>query len=148
MSLLSTSYKILFNILLSRLSPYAYNIIGNHQCRFRHNRSTIEHIFCVHQILGKKNSSTMKQCISYSQTSRKPLIQLGGKYCTIPLFWLSTIMTQYLTPSTVKFGDPSVITLIILSHRNIHHLEAADFSQKCSLVMPFITSLKRNSIMA
>jgi hypothetical protein len=34
-SLLSTSYKILSNILLSRLSPYIDVIIGDHQCGFR-----------------------------------------------------------------------------------------------------------------
>jgi hypothetical protein len=39
-SLLSTTYKILSNILLSRLTPYAEEIIGDHQCRFRRNRST------------------------------------------------------------------------------------------------------------
>jgi hypothetical protein len=33
-SLLSTSYKILSNNLLSRLSPYIVEIIGNHQCGF------------------------------------------------------------------------------------------------------------------
>ncbi|PNF40966.1 hypothetical protein B7P43_G08814, partial [Cryptotermes secundus] len=34
-SLLSTSYKIVSNILLSRLSPYTDEIIGDHQCGFR-----------------------------------------------------------------------------------------------------------------
>jgi hypothetical protein len=33
-SLLSTSYKILTNIPLSRLTPYADEIIGDHQCGF------------------------------------------------------------------------------------------------------------------
>jgi hypothetical protein len=33
-SLLSTAYKILSNILLSRLTPYAEEIIGDHQCGF------------------------------------------------------------------------------------------------------------------
>jgi sorting nexin-29 len=33
-SLLSTSYKILSNILLSRLSPYIYESIGDHQNGF------------------------------------------------------------------------------------------------------------------
>jgi hypothetical protein len=33
-SLLTTSYRILLNILLSRLSPYIDQIIGNHQCGF------------------------------------------------------------------------------------------------------------------
>jgi hypothetical protein len=39
---LSTSYKILSNILLSRLIPYADEIFGDHQCGFRHYRSTTE----------------------------------------------------------------------------------------------------------
>ena len=39
-SLLSTTYKILSNILLSRSTSYAEEIIGNHQCGFRRNRST------------------------------------------------------------------------------------------------------------
>jgi len=33
-SLLPTTYKILSNILLSRLTPYAEEIIGDHQCEF------------------------------------------------------------------------------------------------------------------
>ena len=53
-SLLPTTYKILSNILLSRLLPYAKEIIGDHQCGFRRNRSTIDHIFCIRQILEKK----------------------------------------------------------------------------------------------
>jgi hypothetical protein len=53
-SLLSTSYKILSNILLSRLSPYIDEIIGGHQCGFRRNTSTTDQIFCIRQILEKK----------------------------------------------------------------------------------------------
>jgi hypothetical protein len=53
-SLLSTSYKNLLNILLSRLVPYINEIIGDHQCGFRSNRSTTDWIFCIHQILEKK----------------------------------------------------------------------------------------------
>jgi hypothetical protein len=50
-SLLSTSYKILSNILLSRLIPHADEIIGYHQCGFRRNRSTTDQIFYIRQIL-------------------------------------------------------------------------------------------------
>jgi sorting nexin-29 len=53
-SLLSTSYKIISNILLSRLTPYVDEIIGDHHCEFRRNRSATDQIFCIHQILGKK----------------------------------------------------------------------------------------------
>ena len=63
-SRLPTMYKTLSNVLLSRLTPYAEEIIGDHRCGFRHNRSTTDHIFCICQILGK-NGNTMKQCISF-----------------------------------------------------------------------------------
>jgi hypothetical protein len=53
-SLLSTSYKMLSNILLSRLSPYIDEVIGDHECRFRRNKSTTDQIFCIRQILQKK----------------------------------------------------------------------------------------------
>jgi hypothetical protein len=53
-SLLSTSYKILSNILLARLTPYADEIIGNHQCGFQGNRLTTDVIFYSQQILEKK----------------------------------------------------------------------------------------------
>jgi len=49
-----TTYKILSNILLSRLIPYAEEVIGDHQCGFRRNRSTTDHILCIRQILEKK----------------------------------------------------------------------------------------------
>ena len=41
-SLLPTTYKILSNILLSRLIPYTEEVIGDHQCGFRRNRSTTD----------------------------------------------------------------------------------------------------------
>jgi hypothetical protein len=62
-SLLPTTYKSLSNILLSRLIPYAEEVIGDHQCGFRRNRSNTDHMFCTRQI-QEKNGNTMKQCIS------------------------------------------------------------------------------------
>jgi hypothetical protein len=50
-SLLQTSYKMLSNILLSRLSPYIYEIIGDHQCGFRHNRSTTDQTIILPVVL-------------------------------------------------------------------------------------------------
>jgi sorting nexin-29 len=52
--LLPASYKILSNILLSRLIPYAEEIIVDHQCGFRHNRSTTGQSFYNCQILKRK----------------------------------------------------------------------------------------------
>ena len=53
-SVLPTTYKILSNILLSKLTPYAEEIIGDHQYGFRRNRSTTDHVFCIRQIIEKK----------------------------------------------------------------------------------------------
>jgi hypothetical protein len=64
-SLLSTSYKIVSYIFVSQLSPYIDEIIWDHHCGFRCNRSTTDQIFCIHQIL-EKSGSTMRQYISYS----------------------------------------------------------------------------------
>jgi hypothetical protein len=53
-SLLSAAYKILSNILLARLTPYVNEITGDYQCGFHRNRSTIDQIFYIRQILEKK----------------------------------------------------------------------------------------------
>jgi hypothetical protein len=53
-SLLSIVYKILSNILLTRLTPYVNEIIGDHQCGFHRKRSTMNQIFYIRQILEKK----------------------------------------------------------------------------------------------
>jgi hypothetical protein len=52
-SLLSTSATILSSNLVSRLIPYVDEIIGDHQFRFQHNRSSTDHISYIHQILEK-----------------------------------------------------------------------------------------------
>jgi hypothetical protein len=60
-SLLSTSYNILSNILLSRLIPYADEIFAEHQCGFGYNRSTTDQMFCT----GDKVGGIVVQYISY-----------------------------------------------------------------------------------
>ena len=71
-SLLSTTYKILSNILLSRLTPHAEEIIGYHQCGFRRNRSTSVHKFCFCQIFEKKWDDAQKRHTLKKNT--KPLV--------------------------------------------------------------------------
>jgi len=93
LSLLPTTYKISSNILLSRLNSYAEEIIGNHQCGIHCNRSTTDHIFCVHQILEKKweyNEAVHQLFIDF----KTAMIQLGRRSCIIfslslvsPLNW-------------------------------------------------------------
>ena len=82
-SLLPTTYKILFNILLSRLTPYAQEIIGDHQCGFQRSRSTTDHIFCICQGLEKKweyNEAVLQLFIdfkkAYDSVRRKVLYNI------------------------------------------------------------------------
>jgi hypothetical protein len=58
---------MLWNILLSRINPYIDVIIGDHQCRFRRNRSTTDHNFCILQILEKncEYNETVPQLFIY-----------------------------------------------------------------------------------
>jgi hypothetical protein len=81
-SRLSTAYKILSIIILAKLTPYVNEIIGDHQCGFRRNRSTTDQIFYIRQIL-EKNGSIMGRCISYLLTLRKPMTQLREKFFKI-----------------------------------------------------------------
>jgi hypothetical protein len=49
-----TSLLISSNILLSRLSQFTDETVGDNQCGFRHNRLTTDQIFCISQILEEK----------------------------------------------------------------------------------------------
>jgi hypothetical protein len=66
-SLLPTTCKILSNILLSKLTPFAEAIIGDHQCGCRRNRSTTDHIFYNRQTLGGKKGNKMKLFIDFKK---------------------------------------------------------------------------------
>jgi hypothetical protein len=66
-SLLSTSYKIVSNILLSRLIPYADERLISFSIPVRYWR---------------KIGSIMAEYIIYLYISRKLMIQLGGKHYT------------------------------------------------------------------
>ena len=74
-SLLPTTYKILANILLSMLTPYAEEIIGDHHCRFRRNRSTTDHILFIRQIVDKKWECNKKVHQLFIESSRNIMIQ-------------------------------------------------------------------------
>jgi hypothetical protein len=64
-SLLSNTYKILFNILLSMLTPYAEEVFRDHECGFRSNRSTADHIFCIRQALKKMGMQQNSASVIY-----------------------------------------------------------------------------------
>jgi hypothetical protein len=88
--LLSTSYKILSNNLLSRLIPYADEIIGDHQCGFRRNRSTTDKTFYICQILEKK--------WEYNGTVRQLFIHFKKAYDSIRREALYNILTEFRIP--------------------------------------------------
>jgi hypothetical protein len=109
-SLLSTSYKILSNILLSTLIPYADEIIGDHQCGFRCNRST-DQIVYIRQILEKKweYNGTLHQLfidfkIAYDSVRREALYNILIE-CGIPRKLVGLIkMCLNETYSRVRIG--------------------------------------------
>jgi hypothetical protein len=60
---------------LSRLSPYVDEIIGDHQCGFRCNRSTTDQKFCIRQILEKK--------WEYNETVHQPFVEFKKAYDSV-----------------------------------------------------------------
>jgi hypothetical protein len=94
-SLLSTSYKILSNMLHSRLSPFTDEIIGDHQCGFPHTRSTTVQIFCIHQILEKK--------WQYNKTVHQLFTAFKKGYDSVGKEIMYNILIEFGKP--MKLGD-------------------------------------------
>jgi len=110
-SLLSTTYIILSNILLSKSIPYAEEIVGDLQCGFGCSGSTIDHIFCIRQIREKKweyNETVYQLFIvfkkAYDSVRREVLnnilIQIGIRMKLIRL--IKTCLNE--SYSTVRVG--------------------------------------------
>jgi hypothetical protein len=89
-SLLSTAYKILSNILLTRLTPYVNEVIGDHQYGFHHNRSTRDQIFYNRQILEKK--------WEYNGTVHQLFIDFKKAYDSIKREVLHNILLEFVIP--------------------------------------------------
>ena len=92
------TYKILSNILLSRLIPYAKEIIGDHQCGFRRNRSTIDHIFSIRQILEK-------QKWEYNEEVHQLFIDFNKAY--------DSVRREVLYKILIEFGIPRKLVRLI-----------------------------------
>ena len=80
-SLLSTTYKFFFQHPVVKVNSISREIIGDHQCGLRSNRSTADHIYSASVKYLRKNGNTIKQFIGYLKCSRKPMSQLGGRSC-------------------------------------------------------------------
>jgi hypothetical protein len=83
----ATSYTILCNVLLSRLIPYADEIIWDHPCSFRRNRSTTDQIFYIPQILAKE--------WEYNGTVHQLFIDFEKAYDSVRREALYNILTEF-----------------------------------------------------
>ena len=89
--------KILSNILLSRLTPYAEEIIGDHQCGFQRSISTTDHIFCIRQILEKKRE--------YNEAVHQLFIDFKKAYYSV--------RREVLYNNLIGFGIPMKLVRLI-----------------------------------
>jgi hypothetical protein len=101
-SLLSTSYKILSDILLAKLTPCAEEITGYHQCGFWHNRSTTDQIFYIRQILEKK--------WEYNGTVHQLFMDFKKAY--------DSVRKEVLYSILIQFGIPRKLTWLIKMYLN------------------------------
>jgi hypothetical protein len=81
---------MLLNILLSRLSPFIDEIIGDLQCGFRSNRSTTDQILCFRQILEKK--------WEYNETVHQLFIDFKKAYDSVRREVLYNILIEFGVP--------------------------------------------------
>jgi len=54
-SLFNLSYKVLSNVLLNKVKPYAKEIIGDYRAGFTHSKSTVDQIHTIKQIMEKSH---------------------------------------------------------------------------------------------
>jgi sorting nexin-29 len=89
-SLLSTSYNILSNILLSRLSPYVDEIIGDHQCGFD----------VIDQLLIRFSAFIRywRKKWEYNETVHQPFIDFKKAYNSVRKKVLYNILIEFGVP--------------------------------------------------
>jgi hypothetical protein len=77
-------------LFFSRLTPYAEEITGDHQCGFRRKRSTTDHIFSIRQILEKK--------WEYNEAVHQLFIDFKKAY--------DSVRREFLYNTVIEFGIP------------------------------------------
>jgi len=104
-SLLPTTYKILSNILLLRLTPYANEIIGDNESGFPHNRSTTHQILCI--------CETHKTKWEYNEAVHQLFIDFKKAY--------DSVRREDLYNILIEFGIPmKLLRLIKMCLTEIH----------------------------
>ena len=71
-SLLCVAYNIFYNNLFHRFMPYVEKTIGDYQRGYRQERSTVDQIFTVRQILEK--------CSEHGKDTHHPFIDCKAAY--------------------------------------------------------------------
>jgi hypothetical protein len=105
-SLLSTSYKILSSILLSRLSPYIDEIIGDHQFGCSEVMDQLlTRIFCIRQILEKKRE--------HNETVPQLFMDFKKAY--------DSVRREVLYNIFIEFGVPTKLVRLIKMCLNEKH---------------------------
>lgn len=89
-TILSTAYKVLSQILCHRLSPIAREFVGQYQAGFMGERASIDQIFAIRQLLQK--------CRKYKVPTHHLLIDFKSPYDTIDREQLWQIMHEYGFP--------------------------------------------------
>jgi len=64
--------------------------LGDHQCGFRRNSSTTDHIFCIRQILEKK--------LEYNDSVHQMFIDLNKAYDSVRREVLYNILMEFAVP--------------------------------------------------
>jgi len=72
-------------------------VIGGHQCGFRRNRSTTDHIFCIHQILEKK--------WEYNEAVNQLFIDFKKAY--------DSVRREVLYDILIEFGIPKKLVSLV-----------------------------------
>ena len=90
-SLLNIAYKILSSILFMRISPFAESTTGSYQCGFRKNRSTINQIFTLRQIMEKTKEFNIE--------THHLFIDFRSAYDTVKREGLYNAMSEFNIPN-------------------------------------------------
>jgi hypothetical protein len=79
------------NIFRSVLTPLLNNTAEDRECEFRRNKLTTDQFSAFVKYMTI-NENTMGECIICLQTSRRPMIQIGGRFCTSFLLRLVVLL--------------------------------------------------------
>ena len=79
------------------MTPYTNEIIGEYQCGFRRNRSTVDHVFSIRQVLEKK--------WEYNKDVCQIFIDFEKAY--------DSIKRESLYDILIKFGVPKKLVRLI-----------------------------------